>query len=109
MEASFSARITQEGKVKWNRPQDAADFFRACAGQRVTITVTPGKRSLRQNKLLHAIFKEFGDRTGYSPAICKEFMKRAYIDDGRGTSELDIEESSDFAEWAQAWMAQHLK
>lgn len=108
MEASFPARVSKDGKVVWSRPQDAADFFRAIAGQRVTITITPGRRTLSQNALLHAICKEFSRLSGYTPAQAKEYLKARFIDDGRGTADMDIEECREFTSWAQAWIAEHL-
>lgn len=111
MDAIFQARVAKGGRVVWLNPGRTMDFFKSIAGehgQRVTVIVEEPNRSNDQNRYLHAIFREASQRTGYSPAQMKAYLKALYVEDGRGTSELGSGEASDFAEFCQSWIAEHL-
>jgi hypothetical protein len=108
-EAEFNAIVGSKGKVIWRNPSAAKAYLESLdEGHRIRVIFEDGRRSRGLNRLFHAIFREFKDRTGYSPAAAKEYLKSLYIEDGRGTHELGQDEGSDFAEFCQAWISEHL-
>ena len=108
MEFSLGGRIDAQGILRWNNPRAAQDAFRAMAGQWVTVTIEPGKRRLIQNRKLHAIFGDLSRSTGYTPREWKEYLKAEWIEDGRGTSDQNVDEASEFIEFCVYWAAEHL-
>ncbi len=108
MDAIFRAKVDENGVVRWANRNEAMEFFRSIAGKRITITIGPGRRTPGQNRKVHAVFAEFCERTGYAPAAAKAYLKDEYIADGRGTSELNVDECEDFIAFCEAWVAVHL-
>ncbi len=103
--AEFDARIVN-GKVRWRRPDLAKEFVESLEGQRVTILFEEPDRSLRENRLLHALFKALSRHTGYSPKAWKDYLKEIYMSDPEnGTSSMGIYECSEFIEFIQAYAA----
>ena len=82
------------------------------AGKPFTIEIKPFKqpRTLSQNSKIHAMMAEIAEVVGHSPADIKEYMKAEYapriaievggriIDIPLGTSDMSLEQLSDFIE-----------
>jgi len=105
---SLQAHISKDGQIIWRHPGRALQYFKQLAGQEVEIVIDEPSRSKGLNRLFHALFQEFSSRTGYSPRAAKEYLKREFIENGQGTSDLRQSEGIEFAAFCEAWIAEHL-
>ncbi len=105
MDGEFYATV-KNGKMVWRRPHQAAEFVRSLEGKRVRVVFEEPTRTKAENRMIHALFNELSRRTGYSPAWWKGLMKTLYMADPEaGTSNMTIEEGSEFIEFCLAWAA----
>lgn len=85
-------------------------------GKKVELKAVTQKRSTDQNSYIHVLFNLYAIEYGYTLKEAKELIKRnctllIYEKNGqefvKGTSELDVEQMTQFIEWLRNWSAQN--
>lgn len=79
-----------------------ADALRDLNGREIDVIIRPRRkqRTLRQNKLMHALFGMIGVTTGEAPGRVKDHCKRLWLT--KHTSKLSRDEAAEFLEWLLA-------